>query len=49
MKKVAGKNGALPVGISGKDPVYVFDDIEDIKSVAVGIADGAFYNNGQSC
>jgi len=25
------------------------DDIADIKSVAAGTADGAFYNNGQSC
>ena len=25
------------------------DDIVDIKSVAAGTADGAFYNNGQSC
>ncbi len=25
------------------------DDIKDIKAVAAGTADGAFYNNGQSC
>lgn len=35
--------------LGGKDPLYVTDDILDIKSVAEGTADGAFYNNGQSC
>jgi acyl-CoA reductase-like NAD-dependent aldehyde dehydrogenase len=29
--------------------LYVADDITDIKAVAAGTADGAFYNNGQSC
>lgn len=47
--KVAPK--LVPVGLElgGKDPVYVCDDIEDIAAAAAGIADGAFYNNGQSC
>jgi acyl-CoA reductase-like NAD-dependent aldehyde dehydrogenase len=35
--------------LGGKDPLYVADDIEDIKAVAAATADGAFYNNGQSC
>ncbi|MBA4139077.1 MAG: aldehyde dehydrogenase family protein [Segetibacter sp.] len=35
--------------LGGKDPLYVADDIADIKAVAAGTADGAFYNNGQSC
>jgi len=35
--------------LGGKDPLYVADDIADVKSVAAGTADGAFYNNGQSC
>jgi acyl-CoA reductase-like NAD-dependent aldehyde dehydrogenase len=35
--------------LGGKDPLYVADDVNDIKAVAVGTADGAFYNNGQSC
>lgn len=48
-EKVAGKMVPCQLELGGKDPVYVADDIEDIKSVAVGIADGAFYNNGQSC
>ncbi len=34
--------------LGGKDPVYVCDDV-DAKSAAAGIADGAFYNTGQSC
>lgn len=35
--------------LGGKDPVYVADDVADVKSVAEGVADGAFYNTGQSC
>src|SRR3954462_15820933 len=35
--------------LGGKDPLYVADDITDIKSDAAATADGAFYNNGQSC
>ena len=35
--------------MGGKDPLYVADDIADIKKVAAATADGAFYNNGQSC
>jgi acyl-CoA reductase-like NAD-dependent aldehyde dehydrogenase len=34
--------------LGGKDPVYVTDDV-DVEAAAVGLADGAFYNNGQSC
>src|SRR5205823_4047289 len=34
--------------LGGKDPVYVCDDVE-VKSAAAGLADGAFYNTGQSC
>jgi acyl-CoA reductase-like NAD-dependent aldehyde dehydrogenase len=35
--------------MGGKDPVYVADDITDVQQVAESTADGAFYNNGQSC
>ena len=35
--------------LGGKDPVYVADDVADVAGAAAGIADGAFYNNGQSC
>ncbi len=34
--------------LGGKDPIYVCDDV-DVAAAAAGIADGAFYNNGQSC
>ena len=41
----------VPCGLElgGKDPLYVTDDINNISQVAAGTADGAFYNNGQSC
>ncbi len=34
--------------LGGKDPVYVCDDV-DVRAAAAAIADGAFYNTGQSC
>jgi acyl-CoA reductase-like NAD-dependent aldehyde dehydrogenase len=34
--------------LGGKDPVYVTDDV-DVEAAAASLADGAFYNNGQSC
>jgi acyl-CoA reductase-like NAD-dependent aldehyde dehydrogenase len=34
--------------LGGKDPVYVADDV-DVEVAAEALADGAFYNNGQSC
>jgi len=34
--------------LGGKDPVYVCDDV-DVKAAAAAIADGTFYNTGQSC
>jgi acyl-CoA reductase-like NAD-dependent aldehyde dehydrogenase len=34
--------------LGGKDPVYVCDDVE-IAGTAAAVADGAFYNTGQSC
>lgn len=46
---VAKKMVPCQCELGGKDPLYVTDDIQDIKSVAQGTADGAFYNNGQSC
>jgi acyl-CoA reductase-like NAD-dependent aldehyde dehydrogenase len=41
----------VPVGLElgGKDPLYVTDEIVDIKKVAAGVVEGCFYNNGQSC
>jgi len=34
--------------LGGKDPIYVCDDAP-IEAVATAVADGAFYNTGQSC
>jgi len=34
--------------LGGKDPIYVCADV-DVAATAAGLADGAFYNNGQSC
>ena len=34
--------------LGGKDPVYVCEDV-DVKATAAAVADGAFYNTGQSC
>lgn len=48
-EKVAPKMVLCQCEMGGKDPLYVADDITDIKAVAAGTADGAFYNNGQSC
>ncbi|PSL43921.1 acyl-CoA reductase-like NAD-dependent aldehyde dehydrogenase [Chitinophaga niastensis] len=48
-ERVARKMVPCQLELGGKDPVYVMDDVKDIKNVAAGTADGAFYNNGQSC
>lgn len=48
-EKVAEKMVPCQLELGGKDPVYVTDNVQDVKSAAIGIADGAFYNNGQSC
>ena len=44
----ANKLLKVQLELGGKDPVYVADDA-DIPAAAAGLADGAFYNNGQSC
>jgi len=48
-EKVAHK--LVPVGLElgGKDPLYVTDEVADIAKVAGAVAEGCFYNNGQSC
>lgn len=48
-ERVAPKMVPCQCELGGKDPLYVADDITDIKAVAASTADGAFYNNGQSC
>jgi acyl-CoA reductase-like NAD-dependent aldehyde dehydrogenase len=45
----AGRRMAkVQLELGGKDPIYVCEDV-DVKAAAAGIADGAFYNTGQSC
>jgi len=34
--------------LGGKDPIYVCEDV-DVPAAAAAVADGAFYNTGQSC
>ncbi len=48
-ERVSKKMVPCQLELGGKDPLYVADDIADVKTVAAGTADGAFYNNGQSC
>lgn len=48
-EKVAAKMVPCQCELGGKDPLYVADDVADVKNVAAATADGAFYNNGQSC
>lgn len=47
--RVAARMIPCQCELGGKDPLYVADDVDDIKAVAAATADGAFYNNGQSC
>ncbi len=48
-QKVASKLVPCQLELGGKDALYVMNDIESIEKVAEATADGAFYNNGQSC
>lgn len=48
-ERVAPKMVPCQLELGGKDPLYVADDVKDIAAVAAATADGAFYNNGQSC
>jgi len=45
---MAGRLAPVQLELGGKDPVYVCDDV-DVVWAAESLADGAFYNNGQSC
>lgn len=47
-RAVAGRMIPVQLELGGKDPVYVTDDV-DVQVAAEGLADGAFYNAGQSC
>ena len=48
-ERIADKMVPCQCELGGKDPLYVADDIKDVKAIAAATADGAFYNNGQSC
>ncbi len=45
---VAGRLIKVQLELGGKDPAYVLDDADPATS-AESLADGAFYNTGQSC
>jgi acyl-CoA reductase-like NAD-dependent aldehyde dehydrogenase len=45
---VRGRLVKLQLELGGKDPVYACEDV-DIAAAAASIAEGAFYNAGQSC
>ena len=51
-RRIASEAGSrlirLNLELGGKDPVYVADDV-DVKAAAASVAEGAFYNTGQSC
>jgi len=47
-QQVAGRMIRLQMELGGKDPVYVRSDVDPVIA-AQSIADGAFYNAGQSC
>ena len=48
-KTVAPKMVPVQLELGGKDPLYVTEDVVDVKQAAIIAAEGAFYNNGQSC
>ncbi|KIA91974.1 aldehyde dehydrogenase [Pedobacter kyungheensis] len=48
-EKVAPKMVPCQLELGGKDPLYIAEDVADVAAAAIGTADGAFYNNGQSC
>lgn len=48
-EKVALKMVPCQLELGGKDPLYIAEDVADVAAAAIGTADGAFYNNGQSC
>jgi acyl-CoA reductase-like NAD-dependent aldehyde dehydrogenase len=45
---IAERMVKVQLELGGKDPVYVCEDAA-VAAAAEGLADGAFYNNGQSC
>jgi acyl-CoA reductase-like NAD-dependent aldehyde dehydrogenase len=47
-RAIAGRFIKSQFELGGKDPTYVRDDV-DVHAAAQSLADGAFYNTGQSC
>ena len=47
-RAVAGRMIKFQLELGGKDPIYVCEDV-DLAETAAALADGAFYNTGQSC
>jgi acyl-CoA reductase-like NAD-dependent aldehyde dehydrogenase len=47
-EQVAPRMIRLQLELGGKDPAYVTDEV-DVAAAAAAVADGAFYNTGQSC
>ncbi len=47
-ESVRGRMVKLQLELGGKDPAYVCEDA-DVAAAAASLADGAFYNTGQSC
>jgi acyl-CoA reductase-like NAD-dependent aldehyde dehydrogenase len=47
-RAVADRMIKLQLELGGKDPIYVCEDVS-VAKVAANVADGAFYNTGQSC
>ncbi|HLY74100.1 MAG TPA: aldehyde dehydrogenase family protein [Planctomycetota bacterium] len=47
-ESAAGRMIPVQLELGGKDPVYVCEDV-DVSGAAEALADGAFYNTGQSC
>jgi acyl-CoA reductase-like NAD-dependent aldehyde dehydrogenase len=47
-ESLAGRMLPLQLELGGKDPVFVAPDV-DVATAATSLADGAFYNAGQSC
>jgi acyl-CoA reductase-like NAD-dependent aldehyde dehydrogenase len=47
-RAVAGRMIKVQLELGGKDPAYVCEDV-DLTAAAAALADGAFYNTGQSC
>src|SRR5690606_14524159 len=48
-QRVAPKLVPVQLELGGKDPLCIMDDVPDVKQAAINAAEGAFYNNGQSC